>query len=147
MEGFILMHYNPKNEKLDSTSEGNKIWNLNTEVLQYSSISKIFIIPLPTAIKSIWTVAHELMAEAVKALSVYQTHFCFDKKTHRNCMSKILVSKDISVIKIKKVRNHFDKRLLHKVCKNLHTKNYRTWKICFFLCDIFIKSVSMPARS
>lgn len=39
------MHYNPKNETPDTifkgVTKGNKIWNVNTEIPQYPSISKI----------------------------------------------------------------------------------------------------------
>lgn len=61
------MHNNPKNEKPDTMSKGvtkgNKIWNVNTETPQYSSISKNFLISLSITIKTTQTAAQELMVE------------------------------------------------------------------------------------
>lgn len=68
-------------------------------------------------------------------------------------MHQILVSKNISVIKIKKVRNNFDKRLLQTV--RIYTERvtglviyfFPVQEICYFKYRIFIKSESIPVKS
>lgn len=94
------------------------------------------------------------MAEVEITLFIYWKHFCFDKESHMNCMHKILVSKHTSVIKIKKVTNNFDKRLLQTI--RIYTEKvtglikfifFPKKEICYFKYVIFIKSESIPVKS